>query len=256
MGRGKIIDQEGAQALIANDQQPVQAALDLPTGNLPATPPSEILSLTTLRPGQYFSIRVDGGATKRIEIETDDTLGFLSFKIKRALGSAGTSTITRGISDSALKIEARNEAIIEIIPGPDGFDALAPLGLRAAVLYGEPEGLDDEEEEEITSSIFELGFNDDMSVLTKKDAADAGILIDNALREIRKMFRYIAVGPEDENARSGLPNISAADAERIAQMQAALGAITGLVSSMNLTNQMRSQGLTGGSTQNMLNIIT
>jgi len=213
-----------------------------------------------LQPGQYFSIRVNGGETKQIEVESDDSLGFLSYKINKALGgvlgSFGTSTIERGTNESALKIEAKNGAVVEIIAGPEGFDALAPLGLKEAVLYGEPLGLDDEEEDELESSVFEIGFSDEMSLLTPQKAADAGILIDNALREIRKMFRFIAVGPEDENARDGLPALKPADAERIAQMQGALGAVTGLASSMNLTNQMRQQGLGGGSTENMLNIIT
>jgi hypothetical protein len=95
-----------------------------------------------------------------------------------------------------------------------------------------------------------------MSLMTPQKAADSGILIDNALREIRKMFRFIAIGPEDESAKNGLPALKPADAERIAQMQGALGAMAGLASSMNLTNQMRQQGLGGGSTQNMLNIVT
>ena len=71
-----------------------------------ATPPTAGLSLTTVRPGQYFSIRVDDGITKRIEIDTDDSLGFLSFKINRALGTGGTATIVKGSNESALKIKA------------------------------------------------------------------------------------------------------------------------------------------------------
>ncbi|MBT4486382.1 MAG: hypothetical protein HN732_14180 [Rhodospirillaceae bacterium] len=248
---------QGGNAIALDDTATsIISRLGLPTGELPATPPSEILSLTTLRPGQYFSIRVDGGVTKRIEIETDDSLGFLSFKINRALGTAGTSSVQRGVNDSALKIEAIDDAVVEIIGGPDGFDALTPLGLREAVLYGEPVGLVEDAEDEIASSIFEMGFADDMSLLTVHDAGEAGILIDNALREIRKMFRFIAIGPEDKDPFAGKPQIKPADAERLAQMQGALGAITGLANSMNITNQMRSQGQTGGSTQNMLNIIT
>ena len=110
------------------------------------------------------------------------------------------------------------------------------MGLIEATLYGEPLGLEEEEANEIASSIFEIGFSDEMSLLTKSDAAEAGVLIDNAIREIRKMFRFISIGPEEENARSGLPAISAAASERLAQMQGALGAITGLANSLNLTN--------------------
>ena len=228
----------------------------MPTGELPATPPTAILSLTTLRPGQYFSISVDDGPSKRIEIDTDDSLGFLSFKISRALGAAGKSSIERGSNDSALKFQALDGSKIEIIAGPDGFDALAPLGLREATLYSEPLGLEDEEAEEVSSKIFEMGFSDEMSLSNKNAAAGSGVMIDNAIREIRKMFRFIAIGPEDPNPRDGLPSISAAASERLAQMQGALGFITGLAGSMNLTNQIRNQGEGRGSVQNMLNIIT
>ncbi len=253
---------QGGNAIVLDETgSSVISRLGLPTGDLPATPPTEVLSLTTLRPGQYFSIRVNGGETKKIEVESDDSLGFLSYKINKALGgvlgSFGTSTVERGVDDSTLKIEATNGAVVEILSGPDGFDALAPLGLKEAVLYGEPMGLEEEEEEELDSSVFEIGFSDNMSLLTPTAAGEAGILIDNALREIRKMFRFIAIGPEVEDDRlAAMNNISPADAQRIAQLQGALGAVTGLASSMNITNQMRQQGLGGGSTQNMLNIVT
>ena len=51
-------------------------------------------------------------------------------------------------------------------------------------------------------------------------------------------------------------NISAADSERIAQLQGALSAISGVASSMNLTNQLRQSGQGGGSVENLFNIVT
>ena len=234
----------------------VISRLGLSTGELPVTAATEVLSLTTARPGQYFSVRVDGGAVKRIEIETDDSLGLLAVKINNAMGRYGSSTIVQGTTDSALKIEAKNGAVVEIIPGPDGFDALASLGLKEAVLYAEPTGLDDEETEVAEGKVFELGIIGDLSLETRTGAAEVGVLIDNALREVRKMFRYIAVGPEEDDPLAGLTNISARDSERIAQLQGALSAISGVASSMNLTNQLRQQGLGGGSVQNLFNIVT
>ncbi|MBT6911668.1 MAG: hypothetical protein HOA21_10980 [Rhodospirillaceae bacterium] len=248
------VSQSGNGIVFDSAATSVISRLGLPTGELPIAPPDEILSTTTLRPGQYFSIRVDGGSTKRIEIETDDTLGFLSYKIKKALGNFGTSNVINNLDDSGLKIEAKNGAVVEILAGPEGFDALAGLGFEEATLYAAPEGLDDEEEEKVKSSIFELGLVGDLSLETPAKAAEVGVLIDSALREVRKMFRYIAIGPDADLE----PPISlkAADRERLAQLQGALGAITSVASSMNLTNQMRLQGQTGGSTQNMLNIVT
>lgn len=234
----------------------VISRLGLTTGDMPAEPGTEVLSLTTARPGQYFSIRVDGGATKRIEIETDDSLNLLAVKINNAMGQYGNSTLERGSVDSALKIEAKNGAVVEIIAGPEGSDALASLGLTEAILYAEPAGLDDEETDEAEAKIFELGMAGDISLKTTRGAADAGVLIDNALREVRKMFRFIAVGPEDDRLSALNNNIKPADAERLAQLQGALSAISGVASSMNLTNQLRLNGQGGGSTANMLNIIT
>ncbi|MDA1099964.1 MAG: SBBP repeat-containing protein [Proteobacteria bacterium] len=233
----------------------VISRLGLTTGDLPAEPGTEVLSLTTARPGQYFSVRVNGGATKRVEIESDDSLGLLAVKINNAMGQYGSSTLQRGAVDTGLKLEARNGAVVEIIAGPDGSDALASLGLTAGVLYAAPAGLDDTETDVAKAKIFELGITGDISLKTTRSASEAGVLIDNALREVRKMFRFIAVGPEDDRL-SGLNNIKPADAERLAQMQGALSAISGIASSMNLTNQMRLNGQGGGSVANMLNIIT
>jgi hypothetical protein len=234
----------------------VISRLGLTTGDMPADDGTEVLSLTTARPGQYFSIRVDGGATKRIEIDTDDSLGLLAVKINNAMGQYGSSTIERGTTDSALKIEAKNGAMVEIIAGPDGFDALASLGLTEAVLYAEPTGLDDVEADEAEAKIFELGLTDDMSLETPTKAADAGVLIDNAIREVRKMFRFIAIGPEEDPLDALKNNISPAASERLAQMQGALSAMSGVASSMNLTNQLRLSGQGGGSVSNMFNIVT
>ena len=248
------VSQSGNGIVFDSAATSVISRLGLPTGELPAAPPDEILSTTTLRPGQYFSIRIDGGITKRIEIETDDTLGFLSYKIKKALGNFGTSNVIRNIDDSSLKIEAKNGGVVEILAGPEDFDALAPLGFKEATLYAAPEGLDDDEEKEIKSSIFELGLIGEMSLETKAKASEVGVLIDSALREVRKMFRYIAIGPEADFKPP--INIKSADRERLAQMQGALGAISSIASSINITNQMRAQGLGGGSVQNMFNIVT
>ena len=247
--------QSGNAIAYDNTASSVISRLGMTTSDLPVDPGTEVLSLTTARPGQYFSVRVNGGVSKRIEIDTTDSLGLLAVKINNALGQYGSSTVKSGTTDAALQIEAKNGAVIEILAGPEGLDALAPLGLTEAVLYAEPEGLDDKETDEAEAKIFELGIVGDLSLESRADAAEVGVLIDNALREVRKMFRYIAVGPEEDNPLEGL-NISAADSERIAQLQGALSAISGVASSMNLTNQLRQSGQGGGSVENLFNIVT
>ncbi|MBL6951807.1 MAG: SBBP repeat-containing protein [Alphaproteobacteria bacterium] len=250
------VSQSGNSIAYNASASSVISRLGLTTGDMPADPGTEVLSLTTARPGQYFSIQVDGGATKRIEIDADDTLGLLAIKINNAMGQYGSSTVQRGTTDSALKIEAKNGAVVQIMAGPDGMDALASLGLTEGTLYAKPEGLNVEETLEAKEKIFELGMTSDMSLLTTTKAKDVGVLLDNAIREVRKMFRYIAVGPETEDPLAALNNLKPADSERLAQMQGALAAISGVASSMNLTNQMRQAGEGGGGVKNIYNIIS
>ncbi|MDP6564724.1 MAG: SBBP repeat-containing protein [Alphaproteobacteria bacterium] len=246
------VSQSGHAITYDADATSVITRLGLPTGDLPVSPPSDILSLTTLRPGQYFSIRVDGGNAEKVEIEDDDSLGFLAYKIKKILGTSGTTEITSGIDSKTFKIEALDEGVIELIAGPEGFDALAPLGLSAGTLYGDP--ANEEDEEAKASTIFELGFFDGMSVETSQAAAETGILIDNAMREIRSLYDFITIGPDDGSS-NGPVSLKPADAEKIAQMQAVLASVTSLANSLVLTNQLRQQGEGGGSTTSMLNIL-
>nr|MBC8240241.1 hypothetical protein [Alphaproteobacteria bacterium] len=250
------VSQSGNSIAYNASASSVISRLGLTTGDMPADPGTEVLSLTTARPGQYFSIQVDGGATKRIEIDADDTLGLLAIKINNAMGQYGSSTVQRGTTDSALKIEAKNGAVVQIMAGPDGMDALASLGLTEGTLYAKPEGLNVEETLEAKEKIFELGMTSDMSLLTTTKAKDVNVLLNNAIREVRKMFRYIAVGPETEDPLAALNNLKPADSERLAQMQGALAAISGVASSMNLTNQMRQAGEGGGGVKNIYNIIS
>lgn len=228
----------GNAIVFDNDGTSVLSRLGLPTGELSNAKPSELTALTSARAGQSFQISVNGGSARTVTIESDDTLGFLAFKIKKILGAEGIVTMKDGIESKTLTIEAKNGGTIELLPGPDGFNALESLGLRAGTLHAEAT----DEETEKNSPIFELGLFDDIKVNTMQGATDAGILIDNALREIRNMFRFLVVGPEEEDTRPPV-NISADDAARIANLQSTLDFVTSLNTSQAAGNNNSLLGL-------------
>ena len=216
----------------------VLSRLGLPGGTLPLSPPSEVINLTSARPGQYFEIAVDGASPRRVTIENDDSLGFLAFKINRILGDAGRATIENEIEGRVIQIEARNEKRIDVIAGADGFDALASLGLREVSLFGEPlvedaeEELfdlgdpvnnDDDDETSANDSVFALGIIDGLNVKTKQAAEDAGVIFDEALRNVRDAYKFLTdTGESTNNFQVGAQQISAEDQAKINELNFAL----------------------------------
>lgn len=250
--RGSIAHSGNAVAFDV-DGTDVLSRLGLPKGEVPIADPTELTGLTSVRAGQSFQIAVDGAVARTVTIESDDTLGFLAYKIKKILGQSGSVELKDGIDAKTMTIEAQNGGVIEIFAGPDGFDALPGLGLSAGTLHGPP--ADSEEEEAEDDTIFELGFVGEMDITDTTSATDVGVLIDNAIREIRDMFRFLSVGPEDER-ETGLQPVSAEDAEKLASMQAALSFVSSLAQQATATNTARLDGQTGANSSNLFNLVT
>ena len=88
---------------------------------------------STVRAGDNFSIRVNGGPILKITVSANDTMRSLTTRINSALVLKGEATLTRTGGDG-VRITAKEGNVIELIPGKDGFDALAGLGLPAGKL--------------------------------------------------------------------------------------------------------------------------
>ena len=182
----------------------ILSRLGLPSGTLFPTEARTITSQTTVRPGQYFYTEVNGGTRTRITIDEDDTFSFLAFRINAALGTSGKAEMVQTGSTESLLITAQNGASIRILAGDSGFDALAGLGLKEARILGAPAPSADEEEQTLLkASRFFLGFTGKMNVTSKKDAEEAKILMDNALKELRDAYRYTIVGYEEPKKTIG-----------------------------------------------------
>jgi hypothetical protein len=209
----------------------VISKLGLPKGPVPAEPLTEVTNLTSARAGMSFGIKVNGGETREITLEGDDSYGFLAFKINKVLGGYGRATVESTVEGMRLTIEARDGGRIDLLAGPDGLDALAPLGLQPATIFGDKQVFrlataDEEAANEKDERIFALGLSNDMNVLSKKDATDAGVLIDNAMRLVRDAYQKL--NPSAEAVKDPLANvnISAADQAKIDALQRTLANIT------------------------------
>lgn len=86
---------------------------------------------TSLRAGDEFSIRVEGGAVKKVTIADDDTLTTLAARINKLTGGKIAVTAPKSGTGNVLRIEAKTGASVELIAGAAGKDALAKLGIPA-----------------------------------------------------------------------------------------------------------------------------
>ncbi len=200
----------GAAVVVDETGSSVLDALGLPRGELDYTPARTLTARTTLRPGDYFTISVDGARERRITIREGETVRSLVNKINRVVLPDGRASVKRGVDGDQLRITAREGSIIDIKAGPVGLDALTGLAMQPGKIVAATKlstsGLDDEEdnddtteeadkEEEATDNIFGLGLKTGLSLLSRDTAGVANEAIRDAMGVIRKAFRQITRDP-------------------------------------------------------------
>ena len=104
-------------------------ALGLPQGELNFDNTKSLTDLTGLRAGDYFYLSVNGKTDRKITIDNGETLVSLQDKIKKYLGSNGTTSVSGSNGNKYLSISAKNTSTIELKAGSAKADALAQLGL-------------------------------------------------------------------------------------------------------------------------------
>lgn len=117
--------------------------LGLPSGTVDYSDATDLVSATSLRPGDSFRIAVGGGAARTVSIDTGDTLSELAAKINRATGFASAAKVqTVGGRDVLLIAPARSGVVLSLSSGPAGTDALKALGLGEGVIQQPSTGKD------------------------------------------------------------------------------------------------------------------
>lgn len=197
-------------------------ALGLARGSLNQTSSASVSSQTTLREGDKFSLRVDGGAARSITIGKDETMTSLAQKIQRITGINGTASAARADGKQVLRIQANTGHSIELIAGPDGTDALSKLGMAPVRLVATAQKAADAPKVS-PGGVYSLNLVKTLSLLDTKSASAALGRITAALSMSQSAYRslywddsktakvdgtVIAVGSAYQNAR--LANYQAA----------------------------------------------
>jgi trimeric autotransporter adhesin len=89
----------------------------------------KLTAQTTLRAGDEFAFRVNGGTLKRLTIVAGDTLTTLADRLRQLVGSNITISTPKVDGRSVLRIEAKAGHMLELVAGREGKDALEKLGL-------------------------------------------------------------------------------------------------------------------------------
>jgi hypothetical protein len=108
--------------------------LGLPRGEVALSDSGALTARSALRVGDEFRVGADGRRASTVIIGADDTLDSLVARINRAVGASGRAVVVKEDGAQRIKITARAGAAIRLDPGPDGRDALSPLGLSQAIV--------------------------------------------------------------------------------------------------------------------------
>lgn len=107
------------------------AAIGFNRGVLNSTVSDKVTTQTTLRVGDYFSIKADNLAVRRVTIEKDDTLKTIADRIQGMIGaSKGTVSTSKVDGQQSLRITMKQGHEMELIAGSGENDALSKLGLE------------------------------------------------------------------------------------------------------------------------------
>lgn len=107
------------------------SALGFGRGTINAAVSDKVTTQTTLRTGDFFSIKADGGAVRKVTIEAGDTLKTIAARMQGMLGASKatvTATIVDGVQKLSIRMKPGHE--LELIPGSTDTDALAKLGIE------------------------------------------------------------------------------------------------------------------------------
>jgi hypothetical protein len=224
-------DQRASSITFDSNGTNILTRMGLPTGEVPADPADSVTAVTTARPGQYFYVSVDNGPLQQVTVDDDDSFGFLSFKIRNAIGSGSEGTaqfVDDDIDGRFLRVTALNGHKIELIAGPEGLDALSAIGLRPEVLFGE---IEDDGSEDFVETNFGLGLTNDINLLSDTAREDAKTLLEFAQVTVQRAFRLKTQGPDEDFEIPEQPPQRILD--QISGMQAALARLQSVSAQAN-----------------------
>lgn len=195
---------QGASISVDTEGSSVLDSLGLPRGTIDLNQSSDLSSQTTLRAGDYFTMKVTdetGTHSMRVTIEEGETMRSLAKKIDRLLGKDGEASSTYASGGSALKIEVSAGVQIELIAGDTDSDALAGLGISPGLLIKDAEESSSDTSTSSSKTDEEntigLGLDQELSLETQEDAEHTY----NALQAILSLIKqaYQTLNTQDSS---------------------------------------------------------
>jgi trimeric autotransporter adhesin len=106
-------------------------ALGFSRGTINPAVSEKLTTQTTMRAGDFFSLKADNGAVRKVTIEAGDTLKTIATRMQGMLGASKatvTATVVDGVQKLSITMKPGHE--LELIPGGTDTDALAKLGIE------------------------------------------------------------------------------------------------------------------------------
>jgi hypothetical protein len=220
---------EPVRVAAATGGDTVLGALGLHRGTITPTDSAKLTAQTSLRAGDEFSIRVDGGALRKITIAKDDTIASLAARVRVLTGSKATVTTPTKDGATTLRIEAKPGTEIEFVAGGTGKDALAKLGIPA-MRVATPETLAAKAPKVRPGGNYGLGLTTVLDISSAKAATVALAQINSAISVNQTGYRSLYWDDTKAALANGgtsiTPSSTSREAAQLAQYQAALARLT------------------------------
>lgn len=203
-GRGGLAEAKGIA--VGSQDDSVLDALGLPTGTLTYSDTRVVTDRSSAREGDHFYISVDGGRRKKIEIDADDTMRSLTFKINAVLVLDGTADVRRSSEGDMLRIKAAEDHTIELFAGGEGEDLLTALGMRPGAIVNNGSLLDDDDKSVDAPPLFAMDLPADLDLSDADKAAAALESLQGAMSIVQRAYRDITMDPALKELLQGQQN--------------------------------------------------
>ena len=230
-------DNEAAPAGLAVVQggASVLDQLGLP-GTIDFTPSQNLVSNTSLRPGDQLYVQSGKGAPVAVTISADDTYATLGQKITKASNYTVKAVVLPGSAGNTLKLTpAYGTTEVSLLPGSAGRDALGALGLHQGVL-SQAASKESSAAPSSTSGPatdrnslkngYSLNLSSSLNLASPARATAASAAISGAIAQLKTIYKDMTTAPSPSNASSSgtAPKYLT---DQIANYQAALSRLSG-----------------------------
>jgi hypothetical protein len=164
--------------------------LGLPRGAIKFDETRLITAGSSVRAGDYFTVKINNNATYKITVKANDTMRSLVTRINSAMILKGEATQVRAGGDG-IRIAAKDGNVIELIRGSAGFDALAGLGLEPGKL-DHTKGKASASAKPKDINVFALGLDANASIGDTSSAQTLSRQLASALEAIKSAYKAVS----------------------------------------------------------------